>query len=258
MSPLQVAKQLRWIIRQTAWPEGSQEKVVGNSTYVTPGVSEGGLDSRVAFALVTPGPITPDAEDPNLITAEFMVMIGTEVKGDPNNEHSVTGGARLHGDVGRTAGKGILEIAVPILAAIRSLVGADGLPIITSYTASPDLDTIPGESNSEIVTQTFVLSCLCTTEDEWPAPSEFQNSGGNLTWTSAPDLYALREYVIRGSATSTPPASPADGVAVFNGLGNAHTDTTGSVSFAIFAAYTETGVDRNQKFSQQERGTVTS
>ena len=138
MSPRQVLLQLRYLARLATWPGGTQGLVVGADAFATAGpIPETRVSGRVPLAAFNLGNATPDEERPDLIDQEVLATVIVGVQGDPIGETALVGGSRT-GGVGSSNGRGLTEVAVPFLAALGSLTGADGTPIVVSYAGSPE------------------------------------------------------------------------------------------------------------------------
>lgn len=265
MSPWQVLRQLKYLASLARWPGGSASLVVASSSYATAGpIPETRVANAVplvAFSLGTP---TPDDDRPDLIDQEILMTLVVGVQGDPTGESALVGGSRS-GGVGASAGRGLAEVAVPLLAALGSLTGADGTPIVVAYSGSPEPVVFDEEAGPAYLQQRFALKVRCTTTDEYPAPSELVVGSPlvgqiPLSWTLSParfDRYKIRACYASGS---TPPATYAAGTAITLASATSTSVTValapGTYSVAIFTAYAPFGGASDEFYSDQETGTT--
>lgn len=256
MDARQYALELRSIMRAATWPSGAAEKILGNRVYV---VAEGIEEEEIPappFALLSIGNYTADEKDPGLVTQEFDLSVVVQVFGDRLGESAVLGGPRTGDVMGSSLGRGVLDVSRGLLQSVRDLTGADGLPVQGSLGSGAQIRRI-GESS--LVGQHHVIRAVCTVDPEYmPVPwFTATKSGSNvdLAWALPAVTGAFRRVVIRYATGSTAPASASAGTAVYTGTGTSktHTPTSFPASYSIFAAYTDTGAEEDQAYSENER-----
>lgn len=261
MSPAQVLKQLRWILRNVAYADSPTEVIFGSSVYITAAVDPDRVAQRAPFALLNLGGAMVDEHDPGLFRQEITLVICAEVRGDDIGEQVFVGGPRASYG-GSSKGRGLLEIEPEALAAVENLTGADGIPILVSDRSASDGGGGILSEDAQVVFRSYTLEVWCTRETEYLPPVDLKatNLGGGsvrLAWRNPPSTYGLRRVILRRAAGATPPASPTDGTLVYNGgLAVTYDDNPGAGqhSYALFAAYTETGESADQEWSSQEKG----
>lgn len=255
------ARQYAWIFREkmraATWEGGTQELVLGDRVYVViDGLEEEDIPAP-PFALIHVGDYTADPKRPQLHTQQFNIVTVAQVFGDRLGEQSVLGGPRTGSVLGSTLGRGVLEIAQALLAPVREVAGADGLPVIASLASGSRARQV-GE-NRHLAAQQAVVRAVVTADPEWlPVPWFTATKAGanvDLQWglpgVPAPMFQSVR---IQYAAGSTPPASATAGTNVYNGTGTStsHTPAGFPASYSIWAAYSETGAVAEEAYSSAE------
>lgn len=259
MDVKQQAMQLRKVIREAAWPRGSQEVVVGRTAYLSPAVDSEDLPDREALALLGVGTSTPDQEDPRLVTQTYPLLLAKVIESDPIRESSLVGAGRSKG-VGSSAGKSVIEIERPILKAVRSLTGADGIPILVSLAGSAEVAPLSAEE--EVVGRQFTLSAVGTSDPEWQPAQDFTAVGTApvvLSWRRHAGRYDYREVVLVRKAGSSGPVDVTDGTEVLRDDAATYSDTpgAGTWSYGIFVRYSEREGSDDTVYSDPLYRTVT-
>jgi len=108
-------------------------------------VVERGL-ARSPFALIYPGRVECDPDQPDWRRVDFAVVVGVSAMGvDPTGEVSMVGGHQTEG-VGSSVGRGVVEVAEEVVSVVGHLVRADGI-VAVAYLGSFDepeiLDAMP-------------------------------------------------------------------------------------------------------------------
>lgn len=260
MNAAQVVKQVQKIIRAVRWPDGSADYVVGpKGVFITEGAtSEQDVPSLGHFVFVTAGTASSDPKIPGVLGMDVVVSIFASVYGDPLGQASIVGGVRT--DTGKTAGRGVLEVEAPILTALQSLTGADGLPVVFSLISGTPTTQI---GNRTVAQRTWTARILCTVEPEYEAPRNLVTAAGAsghavLTWKNPSARFDFRRVILVRKAGATAPASVTDGTVVYTGELETFDDACGAGQFSwtIFASYCfveNRGVDED--FSPVETGT---
>lgn len=259
MNSAQTLKQVRKIIRAVRWPDGSAELVVGQNVFITEGAtSEQDVPSVGHFVFVTAGPAASDPKIPGVVAMDVVVSIFASVMGDPLGQASIVGGVRL--DTGKTAGRGVLELESPILTALQSLTGADGLPVVFSLVSGTPQTQL---GNRTVAQRTWTARVLCSVEPEYEAPRNLVTAAGAsghavLTWKNPSARFDFRRAILVRKVGTTSPASVTDGTQVYVGTAETYDDAcgTGQFSWTVFAAYCYVeGRDVDENFSAVETGT---
>lgn len=250
-------RQLRKVLQEAVWPDGSASVVVGKGVYATAGIDEEDVPSRFPFAMLSLGSPTPDPEDPTLIDQDFLLDPVVLVEGDEFGENALIGGPRAA--AGKSAGKGLAEIESPLLLACALVTGADGLPIIVRYSGAPAVVML---QDRNILHRQHVLKGLCTVGPEYEAARNVvvaQGAAGHatVTWKSPSARFDFRRTILVRKAGSTAPASVTDGTQVYIGTLETFDDACGAGTFSwqAFVAYSFTGEAADQNYSPAgERG----
>lgn len=260
-SPWQTVRELRRLVTTATWDDGSNGLVIGSSAYIRARVDQDdGFPDRLPFALLNVGNGTPDPDLPGLVSQEFIIVIATRVEGDSHGEAMLIG--RKPSTTGKTGGQGVLPLVVPILASVKYLNGADGLPAKVAHVSTPINEQM---DDGRIAWQQIILRAMCTTENHYPAPCDLVATGGSgqiaLTWTRTPARFDRQNTIVRYASGSTPPASATTGTGWT--LSDAANDTSttitglraGTYSVAIFGGYADFGTTVH-RYSDQVAGTT--
>lgn len=264
MTPGQMIKQMRYLLQQATWSVSPNEKIVGDSVYVTSGppAGEDDLPVRMPFALLNLGGSRSDPNDPDLLEQEFVLVIAAAVHGDPLGQNAVLGGpGASSGRYGKSDGRGLVELESGLLAVLGRLTGADGCQVIAYEDGSPAPERVDGEN---IVWRRYTLRGVCTRQEEYLGPVNLTvdlSTPGQaaLSWDLPPEVYSRRRIVCRRASGATAPADQDSGasVALSGDLATSVTVTglsAGSHSFALFCAHTESGAATDEKWSAQVVG----
>lgn len=265
MDARQYVLELQALLRDAAWPDGTQEAVLGDRVHVvTAGLEEEEIPAP-PFAFLHVGESTSDPRIPTLKNQDFHLVVVLPAMNDRLGSAAITGGPRGGSVLGSTRGRGIIEVSRALLASVRHLTGADGLPIQCHLGSGARARGL-GDSRA-LVAQEHVLKAMVTEDPEWLPPPWFtatkNGSSVDLAWALPPSVAAFRRVHIRYALGSTAPATVSDGSQAYLGSATSasHTPVAFPVSYSIFAAYTETGAAEDQAHSSHElwtRRTVTS
>lgn len=245
MNPWQMAQQIKHELQQITWPDGTGGKVFGNlkqsSVVVFAGVpTEQQLPTGYPWALVGIGNGEADEDHPELIEQQFEIVCGAQVGGDPMGEFALIGGSQS--DLGKSAGRGILEVAERVRSAVQNLTGVDGAPvqITTSSTGSP---TVVGRGK-HLALDELVLTAVCTSALHYSAPQEASVSGSTLSWNGAHcearfDFYQYRVFEEAGTEPSADPVS--NGTLCYTGTATEKTGINTGKALTVVADYNARG-----------------
>ncbi len=257
MNPRQFAQQIKSKLEAAVWPLGAGDVVFGtkDSVIVFAGAPTADqLPTAQPFALVGVGSGTPDPDDPQLILQQFEVSVGTVVMGDPMGEQALTGGPIAN--LGKSAGRGVMEISARARAAVEDMTGADGGKILVSNISMEPPFTIG--AGKHVAGETFTLEALCTSNEHYNAPQLLRFAGGTWTWDGpiCSGRYDFFQFRLIEKDGATAPTTPADGTAVYTGT--LATTTNGGSSgkaYTIFADYNARGASSIENTSTNELGT---
>lgn len=244
MNPLQMALQIRKELRALVWDVGSGDVVFGDRGVL---VYAGGLltEEQVVpgfpFALVVIESGTPDSDHPELIEQGFTVLTAAEVAGDPMGEFAVIGGSAA--DLGKSANRGVAEIAARVRSAVEDLVGVDGAKVILSSTSTGGAATVG--RGRHIAFDELGLTAWCTSALHYAAPQQLDNTSDTWTWQGAhcSDRFDFLQYRLMYKTGSTPPDTPGDADdVVYTGTAatTTHTAVVGR-AYSVFADYNARG-----------------
>lgn len=252
MNPAQMLRQIRKVLQEAVWPDGSASVVVGRGVYATAGFDPEDVPPRFPFVMLSLGSPTPDKDDPSLIDQEFIIEPVVGVEGDEFGENALIGGPRAN--AGKSAGRGLAEIESPLLGAVTLLLGADGTPIVLRYSGAPQVSALPDDRH--ILHRAHVVRCLCTVAPEYEPIRNLvvaQGAAGHATatWKNPSARFDYRRTILVRKAGATAPASVTDGTQVYLGTLETFDDACGAGTFSwqAFAAYTFTGEASDQNYS---------
>ena len=226
------------------WPGGSAEVVFGDQygsvTVLADEPAGSQIPSTFPWALVLFAGGEPDEDAPEFITQTYTILSAADVAGDPLGEYGVIGGSVA--DLGKSAGRGVGEIAERVRAAVQDLTGADGAKIMVSLTGAGTMSPI-GDGR-HLVSDEHTLTALCTSALHYAAPQLLQRSGDLWTWLGphCSDRFDFLQYRLVVKAGTTPSATPADGTVVYTGTSKTTLYTPSSnYVYTLFADYNARG-----------------
>ena len=243
MNPFQMALQIREELRTIAWPTGSADVVFGThrvAVFVgTP--TEEQIPPGFPWCLVGLSNGDPDEDAPELIEQQFALVTGVEVAGDPLGEFAMIGGSVA--ELGKSAGRGLLEIEERVRAAVQDLTGEDGAKIILSA-SSYGPPTLLGRQ-LHLAWSEITLTALCTSALHYAAPQVLARSGTTWTWegTHVSDRFDFRRYTLGYVAGATPVETIAElDTVVYQDTAATTTHTVvASQAYSVFAEYNARG-----------------
>jgi len=238
---LQMAEQLKFRLATVVWPSGSGQVVFGSrGVYVFAGTpNEEQIPPGFPWALVSIGRGTPDREQPTLLDQPYTIVTAAEVAGDPLGEMTLIGGPLASDGIGRSANRGVLEIAERVHACIADLTGADGAPIVVAL-SGPGAPSPLGKGR-HCVLHEHEVRALVTTEFCYAAPQNLRVSGGTgLAWSAA-HCWARYDYVdtVVVAKAGSAPTSVSDGSIVYtdSARAGAWSGPIGTNKHSVFARY---------------------
>ena len=253
MNSWQVAKQLRFLLRAATWPDSPSNKAFGQVL-----VSNGPADRAVGqlrfpFALVIPGAVTADDEEPTLERAQFEIRLVARVANDPWGESVLIGGPRS--SQGSSQGRGLMELEEVLLDNVATMNRTNGIRIRLDYKSATQAQI--SDDLGYVGLRSYQLEALLTADRNYEACSRLTAAdlgSGNVavSWTLPPTRYDTLGLVLRRAAGVTAPASPTAGTGVTVGDDDTSvTDTgaPGTVSYALWRTYNETGGTGVERYS---------
>ena len=256
MSPLQLAQQIKHLLERATWSTGSQDVVFGarGSVAVFAGEpNEEQIPAGFPWALVGIDNGEVDPEDPGLITQRFTVTCAAEVAGDRMGEHAIIGGAAA--DIGRSAGRGVGEVAERVRATLQNLTGADGATILLSQ-IDLSTPTLIGRGRHLAMERT-TLSAVCTSAPYFAPPQRLVWDLGKWKWGGAHcsarfDFYRYRLVRKFGRDYSR---TPADGTVLYTGTTPEFVGVQNDgYTYTVFADYNSRGAATVEGSSNPEVG----
>lgn len=242
MNPVQLAQQLKSILKAVQWPSGSQEVVFGiDGVSVYSGEpTEEVIPPGFPFVLIGIGDAVPDEDHPDLREQTFALIFVAEVLGDPLGENAVIGGSIA--DLGSSSGRGIAEVTAAALPAVRSLTTMDGASLVVSSVSSNSTNVL-GRGRHLAMCE-YRLTALCTEDPYYAAPARLRFIDGEFAWASAMctsrfDFLRFRLVEKEGTA---PSEDPDDGDVIYTGEDASFTGTaTPGSTYTVFADYDSRG-----------------
>lgn len=248
MSPGQLAKQLRKILRDLAWSDSPAAAVFGTSVYLLADIGDGLPEpGRLPCAYVVPMATTADEDDGGLLRVEYGIVVFAQVEGDPYGEAALVGGpSGASARAGNSQGRGLLEIEVPLLTRLALLTGADGAPVLVTPQGAPAVTALPDKRLSALY-RAHKVTALCTVADEYPAPQnltvDVSTPGqATLAWTLPAARFDRYSIIVNRASGATAPTTATGGTPVTVSGATATSVTVtglsaGVHSFAVWEAY---------------------
>lgn len=218
MNPWQMAQQMKHLLQQVRWRSGSQDLVFGRrgSVAVYAGYpTQEQIPTGFPWVLVGIDSATFDAEDPGLLVQRFTLLVAAEVMGDRLGESGLIGGAIR--DYGRSANRGVGEVAERARAAVAGITGADGAQILVSGASSGSPQVLdPGR---HVVFHEVNLEAVCTSEPYYAAPQCLRWAGGQWLWDGGhcEARFDFRNYRLLRKQGEEPSGDVSDGILVYEG-----------------------------------------
>lgn len=264
MNIYQITQQLKYLIQQRTWDDGtatgSNSVFNDNSIVVTVGPSETAFASMIPpICLIRPGIATSDPvadEEPDLLMQSFNILLGVVVPGDAVGESALIGANRQANDSSK--GRGLLEVEEQLLQSVSLLNSVNGIEMYnrTKSEASATLD----DSNRYTVFREYGFEALCAVSRYYPPCTRVTSADGasaneaEISYFIPPERFdgTGKPRILRVSG-ATPTTDPADGAAtvVQAGTGSQSlspmpfvvTDTPGAgqFSYSVWAIYDDTG-----------------
>lgn len=260
MNTLQVAKQIRKLIRDLTWDSGGANKVFHPGGVM---VTNGPADEVTAqlpmpYCLILPGAGQADPiknDEPELIEEDYMLRVVTAVASDPTGEGVMLG--RNQQAIDQAEGRGIFEIQEKVLVRLARTTRQDGIRIQVINAGTTQGGPVQG--NRYVAARDYTVRATTTLASSYEPATNLQAvdsatpGAADVSWELPPDRFDYRRQVLRRLTGSTPPADPADGTGVTlggspDGAGvTSVTDSpgAGTYSYALWTSYDdfEAGAD---------------
>lgn len=241
MNPVQLALQLRHLLRAVRWTGGAQDLVFGafgDAVTVSQGpINETQIPPRVPFAVVHIDSGEHDPDDPGLLRQNFVVAVAAGSAGDPMGQFAIIGGPT--DNLGKSANRGVGEVAERARAAVQALSGHDGVRVqLSAESIAPVQQVLP--DGRHIVFSAFECSAQCTSAPHYQAPQLLAASGGTWSWngTGCSTRFDFITYHLVRKAGTSPSTSPADGTIVYSGTTPSFVGAaTAGNTYTVFAEY---------------------
>lgn len=259
MNTWQVARQLRYLLQQAKWEDGSTSVFAASSVLISAApTADIFQDRRLPLAVIVPatGQDDPDADAdyPEIVRREFRVTVVTAVQGDVVGEAAMLGANRS--SVNDSAGRGLLEICEKVRTALLRADDDDGVRL-NVFAASAAAGR-PGTEMGYVAARELIFTATTTSSRYYRAALSITAVGGEeqvaLTFGLPATRFDTYQLVLRRASGSTAPSSVTDGTGVTLGsnLPTSFTDTSlagGTYSYALFMAYDEYGDGTNLRYS---------
>lgn len=248
MTENQVLQQLQYLLRQRAWPGGSEIVFPPESVRITPEVPEDLSGMRPPWAFLVAGDGDEDEHDSTLVRSRMIVRLIVAQPGDQTYENAMVGSHRVSGTTS-SKGRGLLEVATQLDAVMKDLNKIDGIRVYQvgkSRAVPRKVLGLPGAVERE-----YGFEGLVTTEAGYHGVSKLVASSSiagriDFTWTRAPvrfdTILGSGGHVIRYASGATAPTAYDGGAGGTTALGTATSAaltglTPGTYSVSVFVAY---------------------
>ena len=253
MNVHQLAHQVQHKLETVTWPKGSQSVVFGsrNVKVISGDPTDEQIPPSFPFSLVSIGTGANDADHPDHVMERLKVLVAVSVKGDPMGQAAVLGGVAP--DLGKSGGRGVLEVAERARAAVGDLTGADGATLVVSQ-ITRDVPRRLGQMGSHGVVAEFTIEAACTVDPYWIEPQMLAVAGGNWTWSGAhcKELGSFLQFRL-GYRSGSAASSPTDpGVTILGGTSDEYLTGFPPVAgqfYSIWADYAPRGTNTAEETS---------
>lgn len=277
MNSWQVPQQLQFLLRRRAWPDGAGQAVFSpHSVIVTNAIRAavlGSAEVNAPIVMLAPASGRADPEFHDLREQTIRVVLLSWDEDDTGEK--VLLGAHRTGGAGSSVGRGILEVEEQVLAAVEEFNNTLGLRLDGGFVGALDVDY---RDDLRHASRAYDFTGMLSRAAYFHAPMRLVatpvGSGGqvSLSWANPPNRFDFHDALtgpvmaarggirLRRASGSTAPTSATAGTAVTlaSDFATSVTDTPGpgTWSYAVFAAYDETGAGSDERYSDQETGTT--
>lgn len=258
MNELQLAKQLRYLLRSRTWPDAGGALIWSNRVHCSNGMPEDQYTHLGSPAvLVGVNDSEADSQSPGYRRQIFTLTYWCQVAGDVRGENALIGANRTNGALS-SSGRGILEYTEELSRTLRQIQETLGVKIVARHTSDVGTGIVKGLGY--VAMRQMVIEAKCSDLRYYHPPLRVAvaNLGGGqmrVTWVDPPDRFdgSGRTLFVRYKAGSAP-TSDTDGTlgaTVARGVQTA-TFTTGAGTWfaSVFAGYTDSGAAANERFSE--------
>jgi hypothetical protein len=262
MNGWQIARQIKSLLEQAAWPDSPNEPAFGSVIVSVAPTAQGISRLRLPFAFIAPADSEVDAEEPTMELQRFALRVVHREASDPLGQAALIGGPRGASGQGSTKGRGLLELEEVILSTLGDVDKLGGVDLRLRWRSG--VEASEDEELGYVVTREYRLEAWCSTFRSYPSQSRFvaaDNGAGvvGLSWSLAPSRFDYFGQILRRASGSTPPATPTGGTGVaVSSSAPSITDSvgTGTFSYSLFASYDELGQNTADRFSEPVTATV--
>ena len=241
MNEWQQLHQLRWLLANATWPDGS---FVFNTVLITSGLPDQAQAKgwNLPALMVQPGSARHDRSSPKVVSNQFAIHLMVSNAGDRFGTSALMGFGFADDN---SKHRGLLQIQPKLLEVACSLSGAVGLTVSGQAANAPKPNNDP--TLGYVVWRTYeILSEGGAVDFIYPPPTRLAGSGGGgsvtLTWKLPAARFDFLDVVLRRASGSTPPATSDAGDGVTIPDPDADTSVvdspgSGTWSYALFARY---------------------
>lgn len=265
MNAWQIARQLKKLLEDRAWPDGAQENVFG-TVKVSARIPEATMTRlRMPAVLIAPDTAETDNPTPDIELNDLILRVIVRNDGDQFGEAALIGGARGLNGQGSSQGRGLMEIEEELLAAANDVAAPSGAKLRLrgrSRIAAADFEGL-----GYVVIREYRWQAWCTTLRSYAPASrvlvqDLAPAGeGRVIWTVPATRYDSNTVMVRRLAGATPPASITDGDLVvesaFPLVSTFDTPGAGEFSYSVFVGYDEANAGSSDRYSPAASGTGT-
>lgn len=252
MSPVQIERQLAYLVAAQVWPDSPAATILAGGVVVSakPAAELVGKLST-PFGVVRSSRLVPDPIIPvRFQESTFDLELAAEVWADEYGHATLVGANRE--SVGQSGGRGLRELVDEIRNQINGGLLVDSTHGMQGYLEVTETPRrVPGKDGGVVYAfQTIHVRVFgCPSARFYHQPIRLLATGGSgqvaLSWTLPPDRFDRLKVILRRASGSTPPSSVSSGtgVTLSASLATSKTDTglsPGTYSYSLFGAYDET------------------
>lgn len=260
MNVLQLSKQFKYLLKARTWPGAGGETIFG-SVLVTDMIPKDTYPFlRMPVCAIKVEDDEPNPQTPGRLKQMFTFTLLADAKGDKWGEMGLIGGPRVNGNLS-SKGRGVLELDEELRTTLRQIQETSGIKIIARPSSA--LGTASVDGLGVISAREIKIAAECTDQRYYHPPIRVAASvaGPNvtLTWVDPPDRFDRLSLRIRRIAGSSPPGDVTLGTQISDvAIGvqtAANAPGAGTWTYAVFGAYTDSGIAQSERYSDVEDGT---
>jgi len=238
----QLYRQLESLVLAETWPGTANRVFPSGSVLTAPALEEKALRLlRPPWVLFRVGSADVDPEhneesDLSLQTVEAVLAV--RIPGGQLGRGAILGKNR---QAGESKGAGILQVQARLLSAIRRLGPQNGISIGHVYKGAVGVKKIRDRDFE--LQRGYRFGAWVTADSTFPGATRFTATGGvgsaTLAWALPGDRYDFVSVHVRRAVGAVPPATVADGVSAYQGVGVGFVDAlaANTYSYSLFAEY---------------------